>query len=42
MVDIRSRKYIRDRIELKGELVQLTRMTRFSDNEIMLCNVNNL
>lgn len=42
MVDIRSSKHICGRIELKGELVQLTRMTRFSDYEILLCNVNNL
>lgn len=42
IVDIRSRKYVRDKIELKDELVQLTNMTRFSDSEVMLCNVNNL
>jgi WD40 repeat protein len=32
IVDIRSRKFICDHIELKGELMQLTKMTRFSDH----------
>lgn len=42
VVDIRTRKCVRDQIDLKEELVQLTNMVRFSDSEVMLCNVNQL
>lgn len=42
MVDIRSRKDIRERIALNEPLTQVTKIVRFSESELMLCNVNNL